>query len=584
MSAASSNDASSPSPYRVLARKYRPNSFDELIGQGPLVRTLTNAINTGRIAQAFMLTGVRGVGKTTVARLIAKCLNASDGPTIDPDPDCEHGVAIGEDRHPDVIEMDAASRTGVGDIRELIDGVRYKPTWARYKVYILDEVHMLSAPAFNALLKTLEEPPEHVKFVFATTEIRKVPVTVLSRCQRFDLRRIPMDQLAAHFRSVAAKEGVTIEDDAVSMVARAADGSARDGLSILDQAIALSGETVTSAAVQDMLGLADRAAVYDLYDAVMRGDTVAALDGLRAQYDAGIDPVVILQDLLGITHWLTRIKLDAGVAERPGTAEIDRVRGTEMAGDLRLPVLTRAWQMLLKGIGEVQAAPHPVQAAEMVLIRLMHASGLKTPADLMKEVAASNSAPAGPPGPEPPPAGSNGGPTAAVVGGDRVAMPEPSPSPAQVPQTEPTASAPRLDSFEDVVALLKHRREGLLHANLYRNAHLVRFERGRIELHKTDRFPSELLGQLGQLLTQWTGERWVVLHSEESGAETLYERDQAVEQARRVEAARDPVVKAVLEAFPDATVAKVIDHDAGFTETVGDEDNESDEDEGDDRV
>jgi len=573
MSAASSNDASSPSPYRVLARKYRPNSFDELVGQEPLVRTLTNAINTGRIAQAFMLTGVRGVGKTTVARLIAKCLNATNGPTIDPDPDCEHCISIGEDRHPDVIEMDAASRTGVGDIRELIDGVRYKPTWARYKVYILDEVHMLSAPAFNALLKTLEEPPEHVKFVFATTEIRKVPVTVLSRCQRFDLRRIPMDQLAAHFRSIAAKEGVTVEDEAVAMIARAADGSARDGLSILDQAIALSGETVTAASVQDMLGLADRAAVYDLYDAAMRGDTVAALDGLRARYDAGTDPVVILQDLLGITHWLTRIKLDGSVAERPGTAEIDRVRGTAMAGDLRLPVLTRAWQMLLKGIGEVQAAPHPVQAAEMVLIRLIHASGLKTPADLMKEIAGRENAPAptGPPGPVPPPAPSDG---------DPIPLPESAPEPLP----EPTASAPRLDKFEDLVGLLKDHREGLLHANLYRNAHLVRFERGRIELHKTDRFPSELLGQLGQLLTQWTGERWVVLHNEEPGEETLYDRDQAIEQARRVEAARDPVVRAVLETFPEATVAKVTDHDFGFADAAGDEESEQDEPEGDDRA
>jgi len=559
MSDASSKDETQSSPYRVLARKYRPGSFDELVGQDPLVRTLTNAISSGRIAQAFMLTGVRGVGKTTVARLIAKCLNASNGPTIEPDRDCEHCRAIAEDRHPDVIEMDAASRTGVNDIRELIEGVRYKPTTARYKVYILDEVHMLSTPAFNALLKTLEEPPEHVKFIFATTEIRKVPVTVLSRCQRFDLRRIPMDQLADHFRKVARLEGVDIEDDALAMIARAADGSARDGLSILDQAIVLAGDKVSGEIVQNMLGLADRATVFDLFDALMRGDAAKALEQLQDLYELGTDPLVVIQDLLDVAYWLTRVKLAPAIAERPGVPEVERVRGKAMAADLRISVLSRAWQILLRGLGEVQIAPNPLHAAEMVLIRLIHAADLKAPAELVKELTGAPAATSESQAPAP-----GAGMEAVAAGGGARAEPVPAKQTEPQPDPDPTSSAlaEQLISFRAMVDCLKERREALLYTNLYRHAHAVRFERGRIEVRKTDSFPSELLGRLGQILSEWTGERWVVLHAEEPGEPTLYEQDHAIEEARLTAAADHPVVQAVLQTFPGAAVTKVVDRTA----------------------
>ncbi len=382
--------ASSAAAYRVLARKYRPARFAELIGQEALVRTLTNALTSGRIAQAFLLTGVRGVGKTTAARILAKALNctggAVDGPVAEPCGNCDTCIAIAADRHVDVLEMDAASRTGVNDIRELTDGVRYAPVSARYKVYILDEVHMLSGNAFNALLKTLEEPPPHVKFIFATTEVRKVPVTVLSRCQRFDLRRVPAERLLRHFADVAAREGMQADDAALALVARAADGSVRDGLSLLDQAIALGGGSVTAPLVRDMLGLADREAVFDLFDALMRGDAPTALDGLGALYDAGADPAAVIRDLLDVCYTLTRLRLSPESADRPATPEVERLRGRKMAGALALPVLARAWQMLLKGLEEVRIAPSPIQAAEMLVIRLVHATALPTPAQLARRL------------------------------------------------------------------------------------------------------------------------------------------------------------------------------------------------------
>ena len=354
-------DAAQPAPYRVLARKYRPTDFAGLIGQEAMVRTLTNAIQSGRLAHAFVLTGVRGVGKTTTARIIARALNCvgpdgQGGPTIDPCGVCEHCKAIAEDRHVDVLEMDAASRTGVNDIREIIEGVRYRPTSARFKVYIIDEVHMLSTAAFNALLKTLEEPPEHVKFVFATTEIRKIPVTVLSRCQRFDLRRVDIDVLAAHFAGIVAKESAQVEEAALRLIARAADGSVRDGLSLLDQAISHGAGLVTEAQVRDMLGLADRARVFDLFELVMRGQVAPALDQIGEQYSLGADPAVVLQDMLELTHWLTRLKISPDAADTAGTAsETERVRGRQMAQTLGMAHLTRAWQMLLKGLQETRS-------------------------------------------------------------------------------------------------------------------------------------------------------------------------------------------------------------------------------------
>jgi DNA polymerase-3 subunit gamma/tau len=553
--------------YRVLARKYRPTDFSELIGQEALVRTLTNAIDTGRIAQAFMLTGVRGVGKTTTARIVAKALNCvgpdgTGGPTVTPCGVCKNCVAIAEDRHVDVIEMDAASRTGVDDIRELIDGVRYRPVSARYKVYVLDEVHMLSKNAFNALLKTLEEPPEHVKFVFATTEIRKVPVTVLSRCQRFDLRRVPIEMLAAHFRGVADKEGVEIEDDAVAMIARAADGSVRDGLSILDQAIALSAGGVSAERVRDMLGLADRGRVYDLFDAVMAGDATTALDALEDMYRVGADPTVILEDLLDVTHFLTRAKLAPDVMDRPSTPEMERTRGRDMAAKLSVPVLSRVWQMLLKGLGEVRVAPSPIQAAEMVVIRLLHVADLPPPGDLVAKLkdaevsgGGSGSSPGGSGG-----GPGGGGPSAALAprlvraGGAAAPLPDAIDESAPAPSVA-TATLPK--SFAEVVALFEEKRAGILATHLRRDVHLVGFEPGRLEFRPGRNAPRGLHGEIGQKLSEWTGERWVVSVSNQDGAPTLFEQEQAAERDRRGRAETDPLVQAVKRAFPGAQITRV---------------------------
>ncbi|MBM3566951.1 MAG: DNA polymerase III subunit gamma/tau, partial [Alphaproteobacteria bacterium] len=423
--------------YQVLARKYRPATFADLIGQEAIVRTLTNALKSGRLAHAFVLTGVRGVGKTTTARIIARALNCAgpDGkgePTPEPCGRCEHCRAIAEDRHVDVLEMDAASRTGVDDIRELIDGVRYRPTSARYKVYIVDEVHMLSKPAFNALLKTLEEPPPHVKFIFATTEIRKVPVTVLSRCQRFDLRRIEEGVLKSHFRAIADKEGARIADGALALVARAADGSVRDGLSMLDQAISHigaedAGGEIGEDAVRRMLGLADRTLTFDLIEAALKGDAPQALAVLKQQHDAGADAAQSVEDALGAVHWLTRIKLSPDVADDPAVPEIERKRGRDMAGRLAMPVLARAWQILLKGLAETRAAPDAAAAAEMVLIRLAYASSLPTPEEAVRAVTQGNLAPG-----NPAPGNSAQGNPASAAPGASASRPAPSPPPAEI--------------------------------------------------------------------------------------------------------------------------------------------------------
>ncbi|MFC3230111.1 DNA polymerase III subunit gamma/tau, partial [Marinibaculum pumilum] len=380
---------SGPDPYRVLARKYRPTTFDALIGQEALVRTLTNAIEAGRIAQAFILTGVRGVGKTTTARLIARGLNCSgpDGQgreTPSPCGACDNCLAIAEERHPDVLEMDAASRTGIGDIREIIEAVRYGPVLGRYKIYIIDEVHMLSTAAFNGLLKTLEEPPPFVKFIFATTEIRRVPVTVLSRCQRFDLRRVDVATLSAHLAGIAGQEGAEVDETALQLIARAAEGSVRDGLSLMDQAIAHGSGTVGADAVRDMLGLADRGEIFALFEQLMHGRIGEALDTAMRLYDRGADPVVIAQDLLDVTHWVTRVKVTPAVADDPGLPEEERSRGRSLAEALPMTGLSRAWQMLMKGLTEVRMAPQPMQALEMSLIRMAYAADLPPPEEVLR--------------------------------------------------------------------------------------------------------------------------------------------------------------------------------------------------------
>jgi len=559
--------------YRVLARKYRPTTFTQLIGQDAMVRTLTNAFASGRVAQAFMLTGVRGVGKTTTARIIARALNCvgADGqgaPTATPCGVCDNCVSIAEDRHVDVMELDAASRAGgVNEVRELVDGVRYRPVSARYKVYIIDEVHMMTPQGFNALLKTLEEPPSHVKFIFATTDIRKVPVTILSRCQRFDLRRIDAETLTTLYTDVAKAEGIEIAPAALALIARAADGSARDGLSLLDQAIARAEGPVTETDVRDMLGLADRTQLFDLYDLLMHGDAKGALDLMGTLYTAGADPAVIVQDLLELTHWLTRIKLVPQAAEAPGVPEAERVRGGAMAGKLTTAQLARIWQMLLKGLTEVQTAPMPLQAAEMVLIRLTHAADLPTPADLVRQIQSVGGAANADRPPTSGGAVERTSTTTAVASPPQPSRPEPGDRPrafaaggtTALAQTETVEAAPNLDSFAAVVALLAERREAILQAHLKNNVHLVRFEPGRIEIRPDEHAPRTLANRLGALLSEWTGRRWVVAISSEPGEATLAQQEAAADRRERAEVTAHPLVQAVMANFPGATIEAIRD-------------------------
>jgi DNA polymerase III subunit gamma/tau len=548
--------------YRVLARKYRPSTFAELIGQEAMVRTLTNAIATGRIAHAFILTGVRGVGKTTTARIIARALNCigpdgKGGPTASPCGLCEPCRAIADDRFVDVMEMDAASRTGVDEIRELTDGVRYKPVAARFKIYIIDEVHMLSKAAFNALLKTLEEPPPDVKFIFATTEIHKVPVTVLSRCQRFSLRRVPQDVLAAHYAAIAEKEQIKAEAPAIALIARAADGSVRDGLSILDQAMALGGETITEAMVRDMLGIADRGLVFDLLEAALKGDAGAALAQMKSLYEGGADPILVLQDLLELAHFLTRLKLAPNAGEGDPALEGDRVRGAPLAQKLGIPALTRTWQLLLKGLEEAQAAPSPLQAAEMVLVRLAYVADLPAPADIIRALEGAPAASANATTSSPPRGGHstapvNNGGSAPSIGS--LAMRE---APAAAPSPSTRAQEPQPQSFLQVVELFEKNQEALLRAHLFAHVHLVRFEAGLIELRPDETAPRDLPNKLGSFLSQWTGRRWVVSVSGDPGEPTLKEQAEARAQSMKSEAARDPLVRAVLDTFPGARIEAV---------------------------
>lgn len=560
----------SANTYRVLARKYRPATFADLVGQEALVRTLKNAIETGRVAQAYMLTGIRGVGKTTSARIIARALNCvgpdgKGGMTIEPCGVCEHCRAIAEDRHVDVIEMNAASNTGVNDIRELIESTRYNPTSARFKIYIVDEVHMLSNAAFNALLKTLEEPPERVKFIFATTEIRKVPTTILSRCQRFDLRRVEPELLTVHFKNIVQKENVEAEDEALRLIAKAADGSVRDGLSLLDQAIAHGGGKVTAEFVRAMIGLADRGAVVDLFEALMKGDIRAALDLFGSQYASGADPMIVLQDLLDLTHWITRVKIAPELADDPSMAQTERDRCAELAKSLSMAVLTRDWQMLLKGISEVLTAPSAKQAAEMVLIRLAYAAELPPPADLIKDIKNTTpvAAPVAAPVHSPAPAGSDWGGVRAVAGGSPITRATPAPQ-----------GTVMFNTLADVVAYAYKQKEMLFAYNLQNCVSLVSFEQGKIEFYPMENTPPNLASDMAEKLKAWTGKTWLISVVNKQGGKTLLQEAQETKANLRKTMSANPVVSAVIMAFPGAKIDSIRERAEETDDTSNSEDYE----------
>jgi DNA polymerase III subunit gamma/tau len=544
--------------YRVLARKYRPETFADLVGQDAMVRTLKNAFAADRIAHAFMLTGIRGTGKTTTARIVAKGLNCvgadgKGGPTTEPCGVCEPCRAITEGRHVDVMEMDAASRTGVGDIREIIESVHYRAASARYKVYVIDEVHMLSTAAFNALLKTLEEPPEHVKFIFATTEIRKVPVTVLSRCQRFDLKRIEPEVMLALLRKIATAEGAAISDAALALITRAAEGSARDATSILDQAISHGAGETSADQVRAMLGLADRGRVLDLFDLILQGDAAGALQELGTQYADGADPMSVLRDLAEISHWLSVIKIAPDAADDPTTPPAERDRGRDMAARLPQRVLGRAWQMLLKAIEEVPLAPNAMMAAEMAIIRLTHVADLPDPATLIRKL--QSSAPPAMPVQTAPTGNGGGAPRAQA--------------PSAVRQTSSSGSAmalatevdpvglPQPRSMADVMELIRVRRDLKLLHEVENGLRLVHFAPGRIEFEPAPAAPTDLAARLGQQLSSWTGTRWGVSVVGTGGGPTIAEQRQAELQAVNDEAAQFPLVAAVMAAFPGARITEI---------------------------
>ncbi len=548
--------------YQVLARKYRPETFADLVGQDAMVRTLKNAFAADRIAQAFIMTGIRGTGKTTTARIIAKGMNCigpdgQGGPTTDPCGVCEHCSAIIEGRHVDVMEMDAASRTGVDDIREIIDSVHYRAASARYKIYIIDEVHMLSTNAFNALLKTLEEPPAHVKFIFATTEIRKVPVTVLSRCQRFDLRRIEPEVMIALMRKIASAEFAEITDDALALITRAAEGSARDATSLLDQAISHGAGETTADQVRAMLGLADRGRVLDLFEAIMRGDASAALAELGAQYSDGADPMAIMRDLAEITHWISVVKITPDAADDPTVSPDERARGATLSEQLAMRVLTRMWQMLLKALDEVALAPNSMMAAEMAIIRLTHVADLPSPEELVKKL--KNSLP-------PPvlPSGVTSGVTAGIVTNAQsntavTSAPRGGPTASlgsAQPVTETVSALAHYATFDAVVDLVRSQRDVKLLVEVESCIRLVSYQPGRIEFTPTSDAPSDLSQRLGDALQRWTGARWAIILSNTGTATTIAEDRTAAEDAIKAEAQQHPLMQAAMASFPNA---KIID-------------------------
>jgi DNA polymerase-3 subunit gamma/tau len=573
------NDATSPgldlgaaasgASYRVLARKYRPATFADLIGQEAMVRTISNAFETGRIPQAWILTGVRGVGKTTTARILARALNyelpdgSVKGPTIHMPVLGLHDQAIMDSRHVDIIEMDAASHNGVDDVRQINEAVRYSPVSARYKVYILDEVHMLSGAAFNALLKTLEEPPPHVKFVFATTEIRKVPITVLSRCQRFDLRRVDAAALVKHLDAICAKENISAEPEALALIARAAEGSVRDALSLMDQAIAHAAGAVRAEDIRQMLGLADRTRVIDLFEALMRGDMAKALGELRDQYDSGADPAVVLSDLAEFTNFVTRVKIVPAVADDPSLAEAERTRGRTFAAQLSMRVLSRTWQMLFKGLTEMKDAGKPLAAAEMVLVRIAYAADLPTPDEVIRDIQSNGAAS---------PAPANGGASARGTPAPRFEPPRGAPRASLAPAQLVSAQVPDIATmrtgetapiglsvanFPALIALANEKRDILMKTALERDVRLVHLEDGKLEVALEPSARKALVNDLARKLTEWTGKRWMVVVSAEQGAPTVSSQAQAKKTELEQGVRGDPLVQKVLARFPGAEIVGV---------------------------
>ena len=573
------------SAYVVLARKYRPETFGDLIGQQAMVQTLRNAFATDRIAQGYMLTGVRGVGKTTTARILARALNYSgpgiEGPTTDLPNLGEQCADIIKGSHPDVLEMDAASNTGIDNIREIIESARYKPLIARYKVYIIDEVHMLSKGAFNALLKTLEEPPEHVKFIFATTEVRKVPVTVLSRCQRFDLRRVGVEDLVAHLGHITEQEQATADPEALALIARAAEGSVRDALSILDQAIAMGSGNVNSEAVRQMLGLADRGRIFDLLEQIFAGATAPAVEALSALYADGAEPDQVLADLADAVHFATRTKIAGEAAAGDAVSAEERRRAAELAARLSMPLLARAWQMLLKGIEETARAPNQLAAAEMVIIRLAHTADLPPPDELIRLMGgAATQSPAS--SPQPTGSGSTG--SVAHDGGVRHAMAGhgASHAPLEAVRSAPDTTLAGPQSFEDVVALAGSQRDAKLKVHLEEHVSIVQFAPGRMEISLQEGAPKGLANEIAEKLSKWTGSRWLVslARGGESGP-TIGAARRAEEAAMLAEVKEHPAVKAVLSEFPDAEVKAVrplAEEQEAFPITGEEESEERDED------
>ncbi|WP_424965444.1 DNA polymerase III subunit gamma/tau [Dinoroseobacter sp. S375] len=558
--------------YQVLARKYRPATFADLIGQDAMVRTLRNAFQADRIAQAFMMTGIRGTGKTTTARIIAKGMNCTGpdgagGPTTDPCGQCDNCRGIMAGQHVDVIEMDGASQTKIDDIRaNVLDSVHYAPASARYKIFIIDEVHMLSTSAFNALLKTLEEPPAHVKFIFATTEIRKVPVTVLSRCQRFDLRRIEPEVMIAHLRRISDLEKAEIAEDALALITRAAEGSVRDAMSLLDQAISHGAGETTAEQVRAMLGLADRGRVMDLFDLVMRGDAAGALTELSAQYSDGADPMAVLRDLAEVTHWVSVIKITPEAAEDPTVSPDERARGQAAAEALPMRAMTRMWQMLLKALEEVAISPNAMMAAEMAIIRLTHVADLPSPEDLVRKLQ-NTPVPPGPAGGGAPAPQGGGGTTArartqqggaAPAGGGVSAQGAAGPALAMAAPAEDALA--RYGRFQDVVELIRTRRDVKLLVEIEGGLRLASYSPGRIEFAPTESAPRDLAPRLAQRLQTWTGVRWAVSVVSEADAPTIAETRDAEKLEQEKAALAHPMVAAVFAAFPKAKITEIRSH------------------------